>query len=215
MVLFREALIDRNLYDLGWKGDRFTWSNTHGDESFTKERLDRVIANTEWREVYKESRVEVRVASSSDHKPLLVHLMKQKEAEGVKRRSFKYKASWALEDDCELVLKTAWRKEDPSNKVVKLLENSKAVFQKWSKKLNNEGKNDIEEKSRLLQRLQENENSGNALEIRKVKEELNLLLEKEDLRWRQRAKTNWCKLGDRNTKYFHACAKQRKKKESY
>ncbi|XP_035540251.1 uncharacterized protein LOC118344229 [Juglans regia] len=150
--------------------------------------LDRVVANPVWREVYKESWVEVLVVSSSDHKSLLVHLQKQKEAEGVKRRSFKYEASWALEDDCELVLKIAWKKEvvgrNPSNTVVKLLDNSKAVFQKWSKKLSNEGKKEIEEKSRLLQRLQEDENSSNALEMRRVKEELNLLLDKEDLRWR-------------------------------
>lgn len=38
------------------------------------------------------------------------------------------------------------------------------------------------------------------------------MLEKEDLRWRQRAKTNLYKLGDRNTMYFHAYANQRKRR---
>ncbi|XP_042974742.1 uncharacterized protein LOC122306380 [Carya illinoinensis] len=41
---------------------------------------------------------------------------------------------------------------------------------------------------------------------------MNVLLEKEDLRWKQRAKRNWYKHGDRNTKYFHACANQRRKR---
>lgn len=188
MVLFREALTNGNLYDLGWKGDRFTWSNLHADESFTKERLDRAVANPEWREEYKESWVEVLVSSTSNHKLLLVHVQKQKEVVGVKRRSFKYEANWALEDDCELVIKTTWKKEaerrNPSNKVVKLLDNIKVAFQKWSKKLKNGGKRDIDEKSKLLQRLQEDENRSNANQIRRVKEELNLLLDKEDLRWR-------------------------------
>jgi hypothetical protein len=36
-------------------------------------------------------------------------------------------------------------------------------------------------------------------------------LEKEDIRWKQRAKQNWYKNGDRNTQYFHAWANQRRR----
>jgi hypothetical protein len=44
-----------------------------------------------------------------------------------------------------------------------------------------------------------------------LQKELNMRLDQEDLKWRQRAKANWLKLGDRNTKYFHASATQRRK----
>jgi len=42
-----------------------------------------------------------------------------------------------------------------------------------------------------------------------IKEELNDLLEQEDLKWRQRAKEDWLKSGDRNSRYFHACTNQK------
>lgn len=44
-----------------------------------------------------------------------------------------------------------------------------------------------------------------------AKQNLQLLLDRENLKWKQRAKVDWLKEGDRNTKYYHACANYRKK----
>lgn len=47
-----------------------------------------------------------------------------------------------------------------------------------------------------------------------LKDEIDGLLEQENLKWRQHAKEDWLRNGDRNTKYFHTCARQRKRRNS-
>ncbi|XP_042958006.1 uncharacterized protein LOC122293492 [Carya illinoinensis] len=217
MELFREVMSESDLQDLGWRGEKFTRSNSHTDSTFTKERLDRAVANSKWMEMYNEAWVDVLVARTSDHKPLLVHLIKQDKRGDTqgrqKAKNFKYEASWALEDECEMVLRRAWGNNGSLNQnVIGLLNNSKRAFQVWSKMKKQRNGKEVEEKTKLLQRLQAEESSENVEEIRKLTTELHALLEKEDLWWKQRAKTNWYKHGDRNTKYFHACANQRRKR---
>lgn len=44
----------------------------------------------------------------------------------------------------------------------------------------------------------------------KLKEAIHGSMEEEDLKWKQRAKEEWLCNGGRNTRYYHACATQRK-----
>lgn len=47
--------------------------------------------------------------------------------------------------------------------------------------------------------------------IKDIEIEIDLWLEQEDFKWKQRAKREWYKGGDKNTKYYHACASQRRR----
>lgn len=49
-------------------------------------------------------------------------------------------------------------------------------------------------------------------ELKAVQENVDLLLEQEDVKWKQHAKRNWYNLGDKNTRFFHECANQRKRR---
>ena len=59
-----------------------------------------------------------------------------------------------------------------------------------------------------LQREENDSDVGYALNLQR---ELQTQLEQKELKWRQRAKINWLTFGNRNSKFFHACANQRRK----
>lgn len=52
MTNFRSVLKSNGLLDFGWKRQKFTWSNRHQDESHTKERLDKAVANKFWLDTF-------------------------------------------------------------------------------------------------------------------------------------------------------------------
>ena len=80
----------------------------------------------------------------------------------------------------------------------------------WSKKFGSTERL-LKEKSALLEKLQQHEGPHNQDAIKGLQNEVALILEREDLNWRQRAKQAWLSDGDRNTAYFHKWATQRRR----
>ena len=55
-------------------------------------------------------------------------------------------------------------------------------------------------------------NMENVEAIKRVKEEINTQLYNDELHWRQRSRSIWLKVRDKNTKFFHQRASQRRRK---
>jgi tryptophan synthase beta subunit len=86
-------------------------------------------------------------------------------------------------------------------------------LKKWKEQSNQPHAGHISQLRESLAELQGKEGMVNTEAINGLKKEIKLQLDRDDLWWHQRAKVNWLKHGDRNTKYFHACVNSRRKKK--
>lgn len=103
MERLRNTLADCNLGDLGFVGVIFTWRNHHHKaEGYIKERLDRAVANMEWRNLFPLVRVVNGYPRHSDHRPLIVECGHREPMQfsTVKDFSLKFEAKWPEEEDC-------------------------------------------------------------------------------------------------------------------
>ncbi|XP_042988748.1 uncharacterized protein LOC122316282 [Carya illinoinensis] len=70
---------------------------------------------------------------------------------------------------------------------------------------------EIKEKMKRLSVLQEEDRGDQIDSILKLQSEIERHLVEEDLKWKQRAKQHWLKVGDKNTRFYHLHASQRRK----
>ncbi|XP_042988726.1 uncharacterized protein LOC122316260 [Carya illinoinensis] len=195
MAQFMEVLENNSLSDLGCCSGFFSWSNRHSDTTFTKEKLDRYVANTQWRELFKGVRVEGLIGRCSDHLPILLTMMGKEEKQCKRKFPFRFEAGWIKEDKCEQLVRQGWNRKgfmgDPIRRVSTMLETCKGGLVGWFRKKDRDRANDIEKLTVKIQKVQEYEGPHNTEEHRYLQDKVGLLLEHEDLKWKQRSKRNW------------------------
>jgi hypothetical protein len=217
MEAFRRALEDAKLSDLGFVGDPFTWRNNwHLAQGYVRERLDRAVANVEWRCLFPLYKIINGDPRHSDHRPVIAILSDQAMARGEVSAtpSFRFEAAWLQEEGCTEVVEEAWNRvfEEGLGSVSEGVKGVGASLWRWDKEVLGELKKRIKKVRKALEQCRRAPISQDGVSKQHfLRYKLSRLEDQHSLYWQQRAHANWLKYGDHNTKYFHAFASERKK----
>ena len=209
MNAFQSLVKSCGLFDLGYSGPAYTWTNKRFSSKPVYERLDRCLVNADWCAQFPISNVYnlPLMYTISDHAPILLS------TDGKicrTKRSFKFENWWLKEKDFNSYAKEIWSKTNskPFNQRTNHLARALRVWCRKKKPLQQE-LNELEDQIKQIQ-AKPLDNQDHILEstlVTRYEQNLTKLTDS----YKQRAKKNWIKDGDRNTAYFHRAILKRRR----
>ncbi|KAL0001682.1 hypothetical protein SO802_015463 [Lithocarpus litseifolius] len=187
------------------------------DEGQIRERLDRAVASLAWGAQFREARIYHLSNSASNHSPLSLHFfLKQKKR--FRRKIFRFESMWLKDPKCDDIVKNAWEEGSmsvgsfPISRCMALCRNRLEV---WNKREFGHVGLKINELQKRLEWLELQAASPDTISaMRETRVDLNFWLDRESAMWLQRSRVKWFQAGDQNTRYFHARASSRHKKNT-
>ncbi|KAL5550972.1 hypothetical protein UlMin_001148 [Ulmus minor] len=214
MMNFSHALANCSLHDLGFKGPQFTWKNNSAGTKNIQERLDRMVAHPVWKDMFPNYRVYHLDFLHSDHRPL--HLTLNQKPTRNRPRGFRFEPFWLKEEDFRETLLSSWPSallQDPLADLSSCLLSCSSTLNSWNTKKFGNTQNAIKQQKSVINQLHSMAATPDILDqLNKAQTTLERLLTREELFWKQRARTDWLIAGDRNTKFFHSQASGRRRK---
>jgi hypothetical protein len=117
--LFNAIIDGLNLREIEMSGRKYTWANSLQNPTY--ERLDRVLASTEWEQQYPLATVEALSREISDHTPLLLSTGERSHNKG--QPLFKFELSWLLKENFSDVVSEVWNKERKGDTPIQVWQN--------------------------------------------------------------------------------------------
>lgn len=211
MQLFRDALSYCDLFDLGFLGAPFTWNRSE-----VKSRLDRVVVSAAWSDTFSHARVLNLAPIQGDHVPILLGIFHSPTLVSKRKFRFRFESYWLQNVDCDGIVQSSWdicSPGSPMHQVTQKIIATRLSLNKWQKETFGHRGREMEMIRRRLQVLLGQFPSGeNQQESFELSNRLEWLLAADSAYWKQRSKITWLADGDRNTKFFHRKASNRKAK---
>ncbi|KAK8607115.1 hypothetical protein V6N13_052861 [Hibiscus sabdariffa] len=185
----------------------YTWNC-----GFTQATLDHFLCNSYWDESFPDSSVHHLLRMKSDHRPICLYVGES--VQSFSTSPFRYLSSWSAHSDFNRMVEDNWL---PAATLSETIISFTKAADTWNKtvygyictkkrlvmaRLRGVQKALCAKSSQFLSNLESD-----------LLMELENILDQEELLWRQKSRSDWVVLGDRNTHYFHrkaVCRKQKK-----
>ncbi|XP_059290876.1 uncharacterized protein LOC132044416 [Lycium ferocissimum] len=204
------------LFDLGYKGSLFTWWNGRSAEDCIFKRLDRILVNSSFQEIFPQIEVEHLIRTGSDHAPLLLSC--GEEAVNV-IKPFRFLNFWVQHEDFKDLVMQNWKTDvvgSPFLTFKNKLKNLKKALSVWSRETYRDIFKELairEEVVKIKEKLFEEDPSiVNRIVLQKAQAELKKYLSLEEQYCKQKAGFTWFSEGEINTSFFHNYVTGKRKK---
>ncbi|XP_038996529.1 uncharacterized protein LOC120121165 [Hibiscus syriacus] len=216
MIDFQEVTHELDLQDHPFIGPLFTWSNKQTN-TFLARKLDRVLVNPTWINVFQKSFVEFLAPGVSDHCMAFTWL--DKEIPTNRPKPFKFFNFWTLHPNFLREFNQSWQTEfhgNPMRILFLKLKHLKLSLKILNKSSYSDISSRVKQKRIDLEQQQLVSLKGeDSIDIElQIQQDLLALEETELLFLKQKAKLNWIKEGDKSSKFFHSAVAVKNKKDT-
>ncbi|CAL1406673.1 unnamed protein product [Linum trigynum] len=210
MESFRAFTDNAGLFDLGFKGPPYTWSNRQGLSTHILERLDRALVTDNLLSLWPLMHLTHLSDLGSDHRIILLQLIP---GVGKGKPSFHFDHRWCQNNDAHAIVLGEWQVSMQGTPQFQLFSLCKAVRHRlveWARM----GTTNSARQIRELRSAIESERDTfpvNWEVIQVLETQLAAAYLQEEAYWKQKSRTNCLQVGDANTNHFHRATTQRRR----
>jgi hypothetical protein len=208
MFLFNAAISSLGLIELPLQGRKYTWSNKQVPPLL--ERLDWFFTSACWTLSYPTTAVSSLVMEPSDHVPCVISIS----TKIPKGNIFRFENYWMEHEHFMDLVTHGWNlpvlQTDKAKCLSAKFKNLRRVLKAWQLQLSNL-KSNIDNVKLIMGLLDVLEEFRDLSVIEwnfrhLLQEKLAILLRQQQIYWKQRGVVKWVRFGDEGTKFFHANA---------
>nr|XP_027122295.1 uncharacterized protein LOC113739247 [Coffea arabica] len=189
-----------------------TWSNNWEDEGEIRQRLDRGLSTIEWGQIFDKAKCEHVDTLGSDHSMLLIDNWPRIE----KRKSrFFFDKRWLKRSEVNQIVEQAWNQTVERNRMYRItrqVANCRVALLKWKNNFTGNSLIKINQMKQQIKEVKDSKDAGSKDKIADLKNQLKVAYSEEEQYWAQKARIDWLREGNKNTKFFHPCVKGRRRK---
>ncbi|CAA0810987.1 Unknown protein, partial [Striga hermonthica] len=211
---FRDFIVDMEMQEQDQKGAFFTWGNNRRGDGYVEERLDKVFTSQEWLLKFPKMEVSNFFRSASDHNVILYDTEMELQSS---RRRFVFDRNWLKMEGIEEAVAKGWEMDSEGSEMFKIhqkVKHTKKAILSWYNPVKRNNEKLIQTLTAKMEKLREEGREKDWVTWCSTKCDLDKAYMEEEQYWRAKSRALWLKVGDKNTRFFHAFAAQRRKRNS-